>query len=213
MARMSAAERRAHVVDAAIAVVAEEGLTAASTRRIAERAGVHQGIVHYVFTDKDDLLKAVVERLVETMEQLSLTALDDAPTLIEAIRRATELFWRVTEADPGLQLAQYELTAWALRSGRADLAEWQYDRYRAVIRSALASAAGDQTLPVPLEDLADLLLSTVDGVLLGSLVRRDPAASRREMDLLLTALEALLTTDLAAAGRRQGTHPTPSASG
>lgn len=201
MVRMSAADRRAEVVEAAIAVVAEEGLAAASTRRIAERAGVHQGIVHYVFADKDDMLKAVVERLVEVMEQLFLTALDDEPTLVAGIRRATELFWDAAAADPGLQLAQYELTAWALRTGRGDLAAWQYDRYRAVIRAALATVSRDKPVPVPLDDLADLLLSAIDGVLLGSLVRRDPAASRRELDLLLAAVEALLDRAPAAARR------------
>ena len=48
--------RRAQLIAAATRVVAREGVAAATTRRIAQEAGVPHGLVHYWFSGKDELL-------------------------------------------------------------------------------------------------------------------------------------------------------------
>ncbi|GAA4529789.1 TetR/AcrR family transcriptional regulator [Amycolatopsis samaneae] len=58
----SAKER---ILRAAEALFAESGFDATPTSRIAERAGVPKGLVHYYFKRKADLLTALVERLPE----------------------------------------------------------------------------------------------------------------------------------------------------
>ena len=60
MARMSAQARREQLVEAAIAVMSREGLDRATTRRIADEAGVPNGAFHYAFRDKNELLTHVV---------------------------------------------------------------------------------------------------------------------------------------------------------
>ena len=63
MTRRDATENRERVLDAAIAVFAEQG-TGASTEVIAERAGVGAGTVFRHFPTKQTLLEAVFERML-----------------------------------------------------------------------------------------------------------------------------------------------------
>ena len=64
---------RALILDTAEAVICEEGYAAASTRRVAARAGLKPSLVHYYFPTTDDLLLAVnakgAEASVRAMEQ------------------------------------------------------------------------------------------------------------------------------------------------
>jgi AcrR family transcriptional regulator len=54
---------RERILTAAEELFAEAGFDATPTSRIAERAGVPKGLVHYYFQRKPDLLAALVERL------------------------------------------------------------------------------------------------------------------------------------------------------
>jgi AcrR family transcriptional regulator len=68
------AETRARILDAARAVLAEEGLERFTTRRVAALAGVSHGMVHYHFTDKAELALALIVHArrdwVEPLEEL-----------------------------------------------------------------------------------------------------------------------------------------------
>lgn len=64
MARRSIEDlRRAELVEACLAVVAEEGHDAATTQRIAKRAEISPGIVHHYFGDKARLLQATMRQV------------------------------------------------------------------------------------------------------------------------------------------------------
>jgi AcrR family transcriptional regulator len=64
---MSRAEQRdatrRRIVDAAIETFTEQGFGAASTRDIAARAGVTQGLLTYHFASKDDLWRAAADQV------------------------------------------------------------------------------------------------------------------------------------------------------
>jgi AcrR family transcriptional regulator len=55
-------ETRARLVDAAEQVIRDEGYAAASSRRVAQAAGLKPSLVHYYFPTTDDLLLAVFKR-------------------------------------------------------------------------------------------------------------------------------------------------------
>lgn len=61
-ARLSAAERRADVVDAAVVEFAKTGLDGTSTDEIARRAGISQPYVFRLFGTKKELFKAATEQ-------------------------------------------------------------------------------------------------------------------------------------------------------
>ncbi len=59
----SGTERRAALLDAAQQILAEKGLPRVTVREVAERAGVKPALVNYYFGSKNDLLRAVADRI------------------------------------------------------------------------------------------------------------------------------------------------------
>ena len=68
MAYLSADDRRESILDAAVDVIASEGLAKMTTRRIAERAGAPLGALHYCFRNKEELLDLVFNRARDTLK-------------------------------------------------------------------------------------------------------------------------------------------------
>ncbi len=60
-------ETRRRIIEAAVATFAERGFHGASTREIAGRCGVTQGLVTYHFKNKDNLWRRAAEHLFATM--------------------------------------------------------------------------------------------------------------------------------------------------
>lgn len=67
--------RRAQIVAAAIEVIAEEGYAQASIRKIAQRVGVAMSVVLYHFSDKDELVEAIVLDLYRSVIAMMTPAL------------------------------------------------------------------------------------------------------------------------------------------
>ena len=57
--------RRNQILDAAASVFAEKGFHRATTKEIAQRAGVSEGTIYNYFTNKADLLVGIMTRLAE----------------------------------------------------------------------------------------------------------------------------------------------------
>lgn len=77
-------ERVERIVDAAAELVADRGVAAASTRAVAERAGVSVGSLYRFFADADDVLRAVAARHVDRL----------APPLAAAAAGGAHRTWR-----------------------------------------------------------------------------------------------------------------------
>lgn len=184
--RLPMPARRSQLVDAALAVAAGEGIGAATIRRVAEQAGVALGVVHYCFTDKDELFDALAARIVEDLTDASAAAMAmaeqaDLPT---ALRTAVTGLWELIEQTPGEQLLTYEITTYALRSSALrDVAGRQYAASQAAAEQllTLAASAGRATWSRPVADVAAEALAFVDGVTLRWLVDGDGAAARERL--------------------------------
>jgi AcrR family transcriptional regulator len=70
--------RREQIVEAAAAIIAEEGLQNLSLSAIEERAGMSRGQLTYYFPAKEDILLAVFDRLLHMMHE-RVRASGDAP--------------------------------------------------------------------------------------------------------------------------------------
>ncbi len=77
--------RRQQIVDALQSEMAAVGFSRATTKSIAERAGLAPGLMHYHFKDKEEILHALVERLIaradERFQQLLISAESPAEQL------------------------------------------------------------------------------------------------------------------------------------
>ena len=192
---------RERILLAAQELFAESGFDATPTSRIAERAGVPKGLVHYYFRRKTDLLVALIERLPdESVERDRVVVPGD---VAESLRRlvgqldarfnASSLLSRVLwrEADT------HHVVRDALR-----------DRYRGLvwqIRSVIVAARGSQAATDRLTDrqidrqidTAAELLASADSYR-HSVARHDNRDDReraartldREVDFVARALEA-----------------------
>lgn len=71
-------ETRSLIIDAAEQVIRDEGYAAASSRRVAQRAGLKPSLVHYYFPTTDDLLLAVFKRGAAQSDAMIEAALNSA---------------------------------------------------------------------------------------------------------------------------------------
>lgn len=71
-------QRRSELVETAVRVMARDGAWALTTRAVAAEAGVPHGTVHYAFSSKDELLRAVLRRDLNGLAALIETARDGA---------------------------------------------------------------------------------------------------------------------------------------
>ncbi len=194
LTRTSAEARREEFVAAAIKVMARDGLDRATTRRIADEAGAQQGIFHYVFRDKGELLAAVIGAVTEQVEQVLRDAVDPRKGLTATISDAVRAFWQHVLADDGLQLMQYELVIYCRRTpGLEWLADWQYARYIAAATEVLGAAADhDAARPaISLDQLVRFLVAAVDGLVLQYTVHHDAGQSQHDVSNVITAAIAL----------------------
>lgn len=184
--RLPLLERRSQLVEAALSVAANEGIAAATIRRVAEEAGVALGVVHYCFEDKDELFASLAARIVEdlTGAGASALAIEESPDLGAALRTAVTGLWDSIESTPGEQLLTYEITTHALR--HPDLhgvAVAQYEASQAAAEAllTLAAEAGGATWTRPVGELAGEALAFLDGVTLRWLVDADSRAARTRL--------------------------------
>lgn len=195
MARLSADERRMQLIDAALAVMSNEGLQAATTRRISEYAGVQLATMHYVFDNKHDLLAAVMTKVTDDVAATVSGAIERSSGLRAAIGDSATGFWSMVEQDIGLQIMQYEVTTYALRHAElAWLAEWQYDRYCKAVEGAYRKVMrADEKSSVPLPQLARLVVAGVDGIILQFITHRSVRRARRDIRNLVELTGRLVT--------------------
>jgi AcrR family transcriptional regulator len=193
------AQRRRELVAATWAVVAAEGIEAATVRRIAEEAGCTTGTITHYFVDKEEVLVAALrqvhraagKRMLAAMEQRSglqalRAVLDEALPLDE--ERILE--WRVWLAFWGSAATSTSLQAEQHR---------RYREWRGLLTRVLATAQRDGQLSagIDLDRLADQIVALVDGFgLQGVLDPRNPQPDRLA-DRLNGAVDALIR---AAAG-------------
>lgn len=203
--RRSAEHRREQLLDAAVAVIAEQGLARATTRAITDRAGLALGAFHYVFESKDELLEAVAQRVVHDIDASLTDTMDPGPADAEADLVGEELIvaqlrsfllraWRAFERSRSLHLAQYELTLHALRDPeRHHLAVQQYallvSRVSELVHGRSDTVSGDAE-----RELSRFVVATLDGLLLQWLVQQDDSAAEGRLRRYLDVLPAVVAT-------------------
>jgi AcrR family transcriptional regulator len=125
-------QSRAKLVDAAEALLLDEGYAAVTSRRVAARAGLKPQLVHYYFRTMDDLFIEVFRRRADE----NLERLGRASTVDGSLRA----LWRAN-VDPRGAAFRIEFAALAnhRKAVRAVVAEYA-ERYRAAQLDALTAA-------------------------------------------------------------------------
>ncbi len=195
MARSEASEeRRAVIIAAAVRVLAREGITETTTRKIAAEAGANQAMISYYFGGKDELLYAVLQEMMRRTGEIARASLPTPQRFGEALAGAVEAFWAHVEQAPELQVMQYELTLYALRHPEsAWLAQRQYAGYCAIVADLIhevSMATGEPTAEPP-DALARFIVGGLDGLILQFISDHDVARAHGDLRRLIAAALAL----------------------
>lgn len=184
--RLPAEQRRAQLLQAALQIAEHEGLGAVTVRGVAERAGVSLGVVHYCYTDKEELLREVINAVNAEVHQAAAAFLnvdfgsgEQGP---EGLRRrlydAIDLIWAVISASPDRQLLTYEIISYSLRTHgvpEVGLARDQQDSNEDIVRIVLertAESAGMRWAS-GLDAMVKLVMCLVEGIGLRWQIYRD----------------------------------------
>jgi len=186
LARAEAVEA---ILDGAESLLVEVGYSAITTRKLAERAGVNHGLVHYYFGSMEEVFLQVLERytarLTDRQRELYAT---DAP-FIEKWRTAMEYLVDDGEADYQKIWFELQAMAWSRPEMRARVArifaEWQsvlVPAFRAGVREL-----GIDTRRYPVEVIVSLVITFNEGVILERLMGVDSGHAQ-----LLNTIERML---------------------
>jgi len=206
---VEASARKKQLAEAAQAVLIRDGVAGLTMRAVAKEAGVLLGTVTYVFPSKEMLLRAVIEDVVAGIADVLKSSLATATGrgLEHAIRDGVQRFWAtLVEDQEGLQIIQYELTIYALRTpGLESMARWQYDRYARIVAAWCQEAASNagETCAVPFDTLARVLVAGIDGLILQFVCDPDMTRSREDLQAVIE-MAVSLASPAPAAGRRLG---------
>jgi AcrR family transcriptional regulator len=97
--RLSARERRARILDAALEVFAERGYAAASMGEIARRADVVASVIYDHFPSKRNLYVELLELHGRALIERSVSAVPESPPR-ERLRLSIEAFYEFVAEDP-----------------------------------------------------------------------------------------------------------------
>lgn len=182
---------RRRILEATILLVAEVGWAAVTTRAVARRAGVTQGLIHYHFGSKEALLRAAVISAFSAMLAGPTEVLAASGELGAGLRAIIDELGAIDSGSP-LMLVSAEALALALRD--PELGAWMRDEL-ASFRTALAELlrmAADRSLTrtdISPEAGAVVVAALLDGLLFHKAVdpELDLGASAAALDTMLAA--------------------------
>jgi TetR/AcrR family transcriptional regulator, transcriptional repressor for nem operon len=186
---------RDRIVEAAAGLMFRQGVAGTTTEQVQAAAGVSASQLFHYFGDKRALVRAVIAYQAEavlTAQQPLLARLDS----MDALRAWADLYVSVEEqlkyeggcplGSLGSELAETDAAA------RQDV-ERGFARWEEAIRDGLRAmyARGDLRRSADPDALALALLTALQGGLLMTKIRRDPAPLRTVLDVVLAHIESL----------------------
>lgn len=200
-------QTRARLLDAAATVFIERGIAAATVDEIAEAAGFSRGAVYSNFTDKDDLVLALLRRMTDDAMAEIEELLERFPDPDDYVRATQERMLSRSRRDgPHDPVLSVELVLYALRNPAArPLLKERIDRAEATVwrvvernATALGLEAADNRRAI-----AAMIVAMDDGFALHAIV--DP--ERDSIERFSTALDFLAEAGAAIAFAEQQGHP------
>lgn len=187
--RESADARRADLIEATAAVLAEHGLAGTNVRAICAKAGVSPGLLRHYFGGIDDLIAATYEATSDRMDAIFAGAVEgagpDPRTRLGAYLTAS---FRPPVTDPELLGAWTAF--WALARSDARMAAIHaesYAGYRATLCDLLAACGARDA-----ERLAIMLTAMVDGLWLELSLDARSFGAEAAVQMVERAVEALV---------------------
>lgn len=189
-------ERVNRILEAAIAILVEEGYAGLSLRKISGSAGIHLGHVQYYFPTKQNLLRAMLERWLEQFRATIDTHRDESKPPLEQLLDIIELSLRDMRTPLG-SIMIWEIWALAPRDPFVDEMMTQLYKdlrkeYRRLLRANNPGLSSHRANLV-----AAALSSLVEGssLYVGYGKRRERALASLDKEILRTARMMIEASD------------------
>lgn len=191
MTRMTLAERRQKLIEAALAVIAQQGVPAATTRAIAAEAGMPLASFHYAFESHQALMSEAMETLDrlerQHCEALALTG----STVPEMVSGMLESHLSDVVERREVYLSRWELCDHALRTEGLQERPAQWRQHRLELIADKVAAHSAQLPDLASRDprgLAEALLVMCDGLTMRYLATADEDGTRKAIAGLARSL-------------------------
>jgi AcrR family transcriptional regulator len=173
-------DTRTRILEAAFSVLSRQGYENSSIKEIAEQAGVAQGLVHYYFKSKQQLVLAVLAEVCREMKYGDEQGAAGAQAAYEKFKamlkdkRATHALY--------IQLIAMGLHDKELGRGVLDFIQEDRSHIENIARQVLAEREAD---PTPARSIASVIEAAVLGIMVQNLI--DPDFNAEEaVDMLNT---------------------------
>jgi AcrR family transcriptional regulator len=191
--------RREALIAAALDLIAEGGVAAATVRAIADRAGVTPGLIRHYFAGKDDLTRAAFAEIMARMTAASLAHADEAPAGDPVARLAA--FVRASLRPPVADEVSLGLWAGFIHLVRREPAMREihcssYLEYRDLLQGLIAAAQPPGTPPSRLRAQAIACNAVIDGLWLEGSVLPEAFEQAELEGIALAAVGRILGLEL-----------------
>ena len=190
------AERRRDLCDAAIQLLADDGAKGLSHLKVDRKAGVPDGTTSFYFRTRSALLRALAERLAE-LDLATLQSVadgSDGPGKRPLPSRLSQVVIQAaTEPQLSRTKARYELTMQASRDpALAAILQQATDAFTKLHREILVLLMphGSELDPAVVEDLSNVTLTFINGLLMRSAHGDRIVDNAEQLDGILSAIAA-----------------------
>src|SRR5215467_4340114 len=183
-------ERRDEILRAALHVFARRGLEATRIADIAEAARMSHGLIYRYFPSKEAAFVALVERAVRGALEVTEQALVDDASPAERLRRLVQTMLDGIRTEPEYPLIiVHAYAAGSIPAAAGSLLERYGARtHRNVSRLIRQGQAAGQVRPGDVDELATLLLATIQGL---AMDRLETHTRRRRYPRAQTVIQLL----------------------
>ena len=187
---------RARIVDAAAALIYQQGVAGTTVEEVRDGAQVSSSQLYHYFEDKPALVRAVIERqadrAISVQEQFdlsSLRGLGEWRDFVVDHARKTDGRFGCPVGSLGSELAETEPEARAIVA--ASFKRWEASIMAGLLRMHALGRLGPEIDP---RRLALALLAALEGGLLLAQIQRDPEPLAAALDTMLEHITSLANT-------------------
>ena len=183
--KSNANERRKQILEALYECLAEKGHERVTIKKIAQKAALPHGVIHYYFNNKDEIIAELVKKLQISYYNQWNKLLSSISSDSRKIPTAINFLAESMILNPGLNRVLYNLVQMGFeRKPVRDALKQAYRIYRQQLAELFfkKKAPGEQHLS------ATALLAMIEGLALQWMIEEDVVKSRQIKDLIKKVL-------------------------
>lgn len=191
-------KRREEIIDTAWRVIAREGLSRTTTRKIAEECGFANGLLAHYFKDKQAILDSALTLAVERAS-VRIQGVADKYSGFDLLRE-TLLVGLPLDEERRLGV-EVMINFWGRQLGMPDRTQRQYQSYvgwsrlvRRLVSDSISS--GEVRAGIDVDIVTDMLVGLVDGIATEAALYPDRFPPDRQIAVVDVALASIRAADL-----------------